>query len=289
MATPIGFTDSDRRQLEERIRQLETRATGNNLGGRREEIRAQREKQVRIARTVANDFAYPSGASSKYEIELGTPGFDKTSLAGGVTFTPYAHSERYRVAGMLTEESIDEGTLVYVRLCHGKWWIVQSGVSVDLVVFEITDANGYTAATAPTEDGLACVDGGGPMDELFAEIIHMPCGSTSVPLMEDGCKIPLTDPVGWTDDRTPDELIGKRGIAAYVSSDACYADSYTNCQWVIVSIDLFRERLVVVDWIKEEDRIVVKFEKIKVWDHCTEEDYILDLLDCTDSNPYGCV
>lgn len=239
-----------------------------------------KEQQVRIARTVSNDFAYPSGASSKYEIEFGIPTFDKTSLDGEVTFTPYEHNERFRIAGLFEAATYSEGTIVRVMLCHGKWYIVSGVASSALIVeFEIVDA-GYD--TDPYDDESQCANlPSGPNSDVLAEVLQATTCNLNVPGRDENGYITLVDRTGFFTNRSPAQLEGKNGFAVYL------CDGYTR-SWVVLWMDWFRKRQTVTDWRKTATQIIVELENHWVWNHCELPDYTLDLQNCPDDEYGGC-
>lgn len=270
------FTPQYVRQLEQRLKQLETQSYAPSM--QRQERMPMREKQIRIARTTAKDFAYPSGSSSKYEIEFGTPSFEVDSLAGQVGFEPYKVNDRFRVAGLLEASSIDEGDLVHVCLCHGQWYIIQAGIegSSLIVEFEIVDA-GYDTGS---DDGTCENQSSGPEGDVLAEVLQSTTCNLAVPGRNEDGYITLTDKTGFFTNRSPSELVGKNGFAARM------CDGY-EWSWKVIWIDWFRKRQVVTDWRKTPNQIIVEFENHWVWNHCELPDYTLDLLECPEDEYDG--
>jgi hypothetical protein len=168
-----------------------------------------------------------------------------------------------------------------------------SAGSAHWVLFEFVSANGYYAEDAPDIDGGYCeYQPGYNPTGLIGKVVRYPCGFTAVPKQDANGNIPLVDPIGWTDNRSADELIGKRGFAFYMSEagyagseDSTYGDE---CEWCIDIPNLFRERRVQTDTSKEEDLIRFKFERMAVWDHCLLEDYTIPLKNCPDPDYYDC-
>lgn len=100
---------------------------------------------VRIAKTVSADFPYPSGAVNKYEVKLGLPDFDNTTVGTETpSFTPINPStldDKIRIACTPIARTISEGTLVFIELHNHKWYILPEGGSADIIAF---DTEGYT-------------------------------------------------------------------------------------------------------------------------------------------------
>tara|TARA_Y100000361_G_scaffold36089_1_gene30554 strand:- start:14162 stop:15463 length:1302 start_codon:yes stop_codon:yes gene_type:complete len=99
---------------------------------------------VRIAKTVSQDFPYPSGSVNKYEVKLGRPDFDNTTVGMETpSFTPTradTTDDKVRIACSLVPRDIPEGTLVYIELHNHKWYILPGSVSGDIIGF---DTGGY--------------------------------------------------------------------------------------------------------------------------------------------------
>lgn len=101
---------------------------------------------VRIAKTVSQDFDYPSGAVNKYEVKLGRPDFDNTTVGLETpSFTPIKSDttdNKVRIACTPIARTIAEGTLVFIELHNHKWYILPEGVgSTNIIAF---DTGGYT-------------------------------------------------------------------------------------------------------------------------------------------------
>ena len=79
---------------------------------------------VRFAKTVSQDFPYPSGASYKYEIILGRPEWDNTTLSDEeIEFKAFGGgSEDFvRIMHCVEKVQLEEGQLVQVALHDRKW------------------------------------------------------------------------------------------------------------------------------------------------------------------------
>jgi len=92
-----------------------------------------REKQVRVARTVTVNHAYPTGHANKYEVELGSLTINSTTVGLETpTFVPYTGGKNIRIACLKNAIPVPVGTIVWMKLVHGDWWIT-SGVATRVV------------------------------------------------------------------------------------------------------------------------------------------------------------
>jgi len=97
-----------------------------------------REKQVRLARTLASGFAYPADPANTYEVELGFGTFTPTPGLQTLTFNPYVPGA-IRIAHAHCIPYLPEGTICLVDLIGGNYYITSP------VYKNITDLriNGY--------------------------------------------------------------------------------------------------------------------------------------------------
>jgi len=212
---------------------------------------------------------------------------DVASPAAGDKLSPQAGSWKVAAGGtIITATGADDIRADVIRGTVGG-----GGGAAPIVEFAIVSADGYLTADGESYvDGGPCHDDGNPAD-LKGEIIRYPCGATSVPGQDANGYIDLVDDLGWTNNRTRDELLGRKGYAVRLSADG-YGSKYDRygdeCVWAIIIMNFFRERRVCVDVIKTATKIIFKFEKVMVFDHCTLQPYEIPLSDCPPSDYYDC-
>jgi len=139
---------------------------------------------VRIAKTVSQDFDYPSGAVNKYEVKLGRPDFDNTTVGLETpSFTPIKSDttdDKIRIACSPKAREIPEGTLVFIELHNHKWYILPEGVggSTNIIAF---DTGGYTEEI-PTPQvwyvAISRVSNSDPPSEDPSDYENFPEGTT---------------------------------------------------------------------------------------------------------------
>jgi hypothetical protein len=240
-----------------------------------------REKQIRVAKIVSNDFAVPSGNSCRFEIQFGTPDFDNTTVGGSgecVDFEPYKGSADtiYRIASCIQPSSFDEGDLVYVGLMHGKWYILQGvGGNANEIIFAIDEV--YTS----DEGGEHCDDKKRDAKEFYkAKVLHHSCGS-NVPGMDEEGYVEVHDELGsFLKDREEYEVVGKIGVAHYFTTDPDESYYDDDCKWIITWIDWFREVQVITNVILTEDSLKFELKNVQVWDDCELDPIEIPLIDC---------
>jgi hypothetical protein len=118
------------------------------------------DRLVRIAQTVSQDFAYPLGSVNKYEVKLGKPDFDNTTVGLEIpSFTPTrpdTTDDKVRIACTPIPRAIPEGTLVFIELHNHKWYILPEGVaSLDIVAF---DTGGYCNVSNDPQYFIVTID-----------------------------------------------------------------------------------------------------------------------------------
>lgn len=212
---------------------------------------------------------------------------------GSGTFKPYLITDDDGSTQVITDS---EGSDVEITLYNGDLEEIPSGRWIQCktvggrpvvnpggggggneVLFEIVDA-GYPEDYP--SDG-SCEDlPTGPTGDVKAEVIRHSCGGSVQGKDENGL-ITLVDELGFFDNRSVDDLEGKKGLASYMS------DGYS-CEWVVTWIDWFRKRQTVVDWRKTADQIIAELEEHWVWNHCELPDYVIDLAECPDDEYGGC-
>lgn len=92
---------------------------------------------VRIARTTTNDEFpdYPEPCADTFVVELGSPSFDPTPGDQAMAFSEYdsavsPENRETRVAHDPTGKYWTEGSIVWVQLHHGQWFIVSPPVEL---------------------------------------------------------------------------------------------------------------------------------------------------------------
>lgn len=239
---------------------------------------------VRFAKTVSYDFPYPSGSSYKYEIILGKPIWDNTTLDEEEiefeAFGPDGSGEFVRIMHCLEKTDLEEGDLVQVALHDSKWHLISgAGGAGQEIIFVIDEIYG-----ADEEGGEHCDEKNRDAKSSYkAEIINASCGLDQVPGLEDDGKVIVHDELGsFLEGREEYEVAGKTGIASYFKnyeSDGGTAYS-EDCKWIITWIDWFREVQVITDVQLTEDELKFEVKNIVVWDDCKLDPIIIPLIDC---------
>jgi len=187
-------------------------------------------RHVRKGKTVSYKDPYPTSGNT-FEVWLGEPDFDdKFSGDTDLDFIGYEPQENWVVVCRTTSGSyIAEDEIVDVVREHGKWYILDTGVSCDFIRFK------SLTKTPLTDEN--CQN----MKYIEAEVTAYPCGCGSVPGIDEYGKIRIYDTVGC---HLFDEIDyqGKSGHAKYMIpvTEECTnpSDSYyiEGCKWEIVKI-----------------------------------------------------
>ena len=188
-----------------------------------------REKQVRIGQTVSLNYAYPSQPANTFEVWLGKPSFIDTPGDQATTFEGYTPQEDWvRVAHDKQDRYWNQGDLVYVRLMHGDWYIVDSKEFCGIIRFRI---NQYFSG-----DGYAEVD-----------ILARLCGCDEVSEETGtgtGETVRVYDNMGCMFNEPAEDLVGRIGYAAYMIDELMVGggpDTGTgtgpdDCEWEVFSL-----------------------------------------------------
>lgn len=234
---------------------------------------------VRFAKTVSQDFPYPSGASYKYEIILGRPEWDNTTLSDEeIEFKPFGGgSEDFvRIMHCVEKVELEEGQLVQVALHDRKWHLLGvGGGSANEIIFKIDEV--YTS----DEGGEHCDDKKRDAKEFYkAKVLHHSCGS-NVPGMDEEGYVEVHDELGsFLKDREEYEVVGKIGVAHYFTTDPDESYYDDDCKWIITWIDWFREVQVITNVILTEDSLKFELKNVQVWDDCELDPIEIPLIDC---------
>ncbi len=146
MGKIITLSDESIRKLAEQMRAQQFRPI-NTPRTFPADVSDLQSKQVRIARTTTSTEhpSYPDAPANCYVVELGEMVPDGTVEPGELAFdfTPYDPAKK-RLA--FTQEGapyVPDGTIVYIRLCHGRWWIITEAEAelVELCAQETAERN----------------------------------------------------------------------------------------------------------------------------------------------------
>jgi len=137
----------------------------------------------------------------------------------------------------------------------------------------------FSALDYAEEVPINCVDRAAG-DAMSGTVTRVRCGgSMPVPGQQEDGTVDLTDPMGILNERDYRDLPGRVGLAVLMAGDEEYGYDGP-CIWVIVYVDFYRPRLVVVDVIFETNQIRIKREKLWVWDNCELDDEVIVGTEC---------
>ena len=172
----------------------------------------------------------------------------------------------------------DDVFLVCQRINY-EWLPLSASGGCDYILFTITGPSDVEeAASNDCTDKLEDAE-----NNYEATVDYKSCGCGSVPGEVDGV-VTVNDSLGsFLSEREEAEIVGKQGAAVYLKTE----EEYSECQWVIVWIDWFREVIMITDvrigaGSNGDDALIFDRKRVEVWDDCDLEPIEIPLTDCED-------
>jgi len=188
------------------------------------------------------------------------------SPAAGDKVSPQANSWYVKEGSLFPVAGADDIAAGVYRI-----FITGGGGGGQQVMFTIDEV--YSTAVAASDH---CDDKlRDAKDRYMASCVKVSCGS-GAPVTDENGQFEVIDYLGFLTGREEADVIGKTGMATYMSD----CDGYEQCEWVITWIDWFRERTVMTGFTITDTNLCFDFENVKVWDHCLLDPQCIPLTDC---------
>lgn len=161
---------------------------------------------------------------------------------------------------------------------------VASGIQQNEIVFRLVDSSSGSASQSGASGSEECFTGS--VDPIIGEVLYQACPAVAIDGIDENGQVELTDPLGWLDNRSIDEVAGKVGVASlHVAYSASGSASNTDCQWIIDVINLQEQAEVLAPPVSlTSEGLTFKCLKIIVWGQCDAGTKTIPVTECPDGS-----